>query len=167
MSKKEKFPYRLLLLVLGVHMFTSILFNLLSNISHPLYNFVDGFPLVIQIIITSIFSFAIYLIPGYLIIISMGNKDELIKNIDRIMIVFALLLLISFIVSFAYTMILHSKQGWLIYSTTNSTSGLLIYNLFNKIASWWDLSWIITSFIPPLGMMMGMYMRLKREGLVK
>lgn len=162
-----KFPVRMFLAFLGVHALTALVFTLLSSVTHPLYTMVGSWPLFLQVVAASLFSFLVYLIPGYLFVISLDVKDELIKHADTIVVGFALVLLLVFMISFGYTMVLHTKQGWLIYSTINPVGGLLIYNLFNKIASWWDLIWVLTAFAPALGMLMGMYLRLKRENLVR
>lgn len=167
MEKKEAFPIRILFAILGVHVLTSLIFILVSNITHPLYSVLASFPLLVQVLVVVVFSFVLYILPGYLFIIGLEDKSRLIKFIDKLMTMFALILLIGFVISFVYTLVLHSKQGWLIYATLNPMSGLLIYNLFNKMASWWDIVWSFTVFAPPLGMMFGMYLRLKKEGAVR
>lgn len=167
MKEQSKKILRLVFLTLGLHLITSLVFILLNGTIHPLYNLLKGWPLILQVIISSVFSFLIYIVPGYLFIIGLRKKDLLIKSIDRLVLVVSTILLVFFVVSFVYAMILYSKQGWLIYATANPLSGLLIYNLFDTKVSLWDLLWSISALIPALGMMLGMYLRLKKEGLVK
>lgn len=153
--------------VIGVHLLFSLVFTLMSSITHPLLALVKTWPLYGQIILACIFSFVLYIIPGYILVISLSSNEKLIENVDRIMIAFTLVLIVVFLISFANAIMLHSRQGWLIYATFNPVSGLLIYNLFDKLVTWWDLFWVFTSLMPGLGMMLGMYLRLKKEGSVR
>ena len=66
--------------VIGVHLLFSLVFTLMSSITHPLLALVETWPLYGQIILACIFSFVLYIIPGYILVISLSSNEKLITR---------------------------------------------------------------------------------------
>ncbi|QIK69316.1 hypothetical protein G7062_02965 [Erysipelothrix sp. HDW6C] len=166
MEQKYKDRIRTVFLIIGIHLIISVIFLLANGVGHPLLRYVKGFPVIVQVLITSIFAFLVYAIPGYLLVISKSDRKNLIKNIDFAVVVLGVILLAVFVGVFIYSYVVYQKSPWIFYSMLNPMFGSVLYESA-VVRSYETLFWIVSAVIPGMGILFGMFIRLKQEGVVE
>lgn len=163
--KKENGFLKTLLQVFILHFFVSTIFMLSTYQRFFIYKNIMQLPMWAQIIILSLASFVIYTVASYILIVSIGYQKYFVKYIDSVVILFAGVFLIAFVGSFVVDYILKSSSVWLGYGIVNPTFGLLMRQILPANRSLLNLVWLISAFIPSLGILLGSYLRLNKESV--
>ncbi|AZK43591.1 MULTISPECIES: hypothetical protein [Erysipelothrix] len=157
--------YKFLGIILMIHVLLGTIHLFAYNSLHPLSKLLANLPMIFQIIIVSIYGLLAYAIPGYLIVIAIKNKSRILKSVDFALIVLFMILFITFIVLYILSFFESSRVIWMIYSFVNPLMGTFSEKLMR--IHWSSILWIISAAVPSFGLLIGMYLRLKCEGVVE
>ncbi|CAM2912040.1 hypothetical protein [Erysipelothrix tonsillarum] len=157
--------YKFLSLILAIHVFLGIIHLFAYNSLHPLSKVLANMPMIFQIVIVSAYGLILYAIPGYLVVIAMKDKERVLKNVDFALTILFAILLITFIILYIVSFFSSSRVVWMIYSFVNPLMGTFSEKLMRL--HWSSILWIVSSAVPSFGLLTGMYLRLKQEGVVE
>ncbi len=162
---KEKNPQQLqiTLVVLGVHVIISFIMLLIYGSGIPMFGFIISLPLALQVLLTSIIVLIVYSLAGYLLGVSTPNKESLVASIDKAVLLLMLILLSAFIIIYAVTYFTNNSSLWIFYNVLNPIFGNVMLDGLTR--SWWSLLWVVSAFIPGIGIVFGLSLRMRQEGI--
>lgn len=163
MEKKNPHQLQITLVVLGVHMVISFIMLLIYGSGIPLFGYIVPLPLWMQVLVTSIIVFAVYGLAGYLLGISSPNTEKIVESIDKAVLTLMAILLIAFVIIFAITYFTNNSSLWLIYNVLNPMFGNVMIDGMTR--SLWSLLWIVSAFVPGIGIVFGLSIRMRQEGI--
>lgn len=157
--------YKFLGIIIMVHVLLGTIHLFSYNSLHPLSKLLVNLPMIFQIIIVSLYGLVAYAIPGYLIVIAIKNKSRILKSVDFALIVLFMILFITFSGLYILSFFESSRVVWMIYSFVNPLMGTFTEKLMR--IHWSSILWIVSTAVPSFGLLIGMYIRLKQEGVVE
>lgn len=152
-------------LIFLTQVIVSIIYLLINGTGHPFLGYIKDLQFVIQLFATSFFAFIVYAIPGYILALAVADRRRLLKYIDFAVIALAVFLFIVFVAVYAQVFVSYQKTTWLLYSVVNPMFGNVIYETITR--SLWGLSWVVSAIVPSLGLLFGVFIRLRQEGVIE
>lgn len=149
-----------------MHVSLVILHLLGSNLGHPYFKFLNNFNVLIQVLVLSISSLIIYMIVGMAYAMLNPNKKKLEFVLEWTAILFALILMTIYAVTYFISLSLYNRDIMLVYAVANPWFGTYMYKLADE--GLYSLWWMLSTVIPSIGYYIGVkfYLVRKRREIV-
>lgn len=131
-----------------------LLHMLFIDLGHPLNKTIQTLPILLQVLIISLYALIVYAMAGYLVMVAINRKSSKMIGIGRVLIMMASIFLIVFLGIFSFYMLNGRQSLWLIYSVVNPLFGTAMYNRVPETLM--GLLWSVSAVIPGIGILLGM-----------
>lgn len=136
---------------------TNLIFLMVFGSRHPFINLIESWPPFGQMLLTLPISIVFYMIAGYLFVVAKRHEAEISAYYQSSIIGLALINIIVFVIVHLISSYTYDRGVWVLYSFINPAFGSLLYDISEVNVSWF---WIVSGVFSPLGLGLGIYLRL-------
>ncbi len=144
-----------------IHLLTSGIVLLSTQLGHPLFRYIKGTPIGVQVSILALIDIASYVIIGYIYGRFYPDKKRLNLIVERPVIVLFLLLLTVFSLIYYLSQVFYQPNIMLIYIFLNPWYGTYMWRLDPE--SLYSLWWILSTMAPSIGYYIGIKTAIKHH----
>lgn len=149
--------------LLGIHGVLGFFHLLFFDLGHPINQYIQNLPVYLQVLSVSLYAFVLYLISGYLLMVALNKNSHHMLGIGKALFV-AFVIFVSVFTALYVSFLMNDRQSiWLAYSFFNPLFGTAMYNRMPETIM--SLLWAVSTVIPGIGILTGMYLAVRKGGV--